>query len=234
LTTSIVSPLCSATPALSGPRLDMETSIGTNSSPRRGFCSSKRRGGVGGDPAQQLVEDSSHVIGSSQLKSRPRAASLLTRPRSATSSGTPLDAANVRRGFRRIATAAGLNAKDWTPRELRHSFVSLLSDEGVPIERIARPVGHAGGSAVVYRSVYACGVTPLTAAGPSLASVDCGNHHIPRDEHCVVCQRVDHPARRHTIRYGNPEKPIMPLGARRKSAGHSRDEVSGTHSLDHG
>lgn len=30
----------------------------------------------------------------------------------------PLDAANVRRGFRRIATAAGLNAAEWTPREL--------------------------------------------------------------------------------------------------------------------
>lgn len=56
--------------------------------------------------------------------------------------GTELDAANVRRGFRRIATAAGLVAKDWTPRELRHSFVSLLSDHKVPIEVISRLVGH--------------------------------------------------------------------------------------------
>ncbi|MFL6144345.1 MAG: tyrosine-type recombinase/integrase [Labedaea sp.] len=56
--------------------------------------------------------------------------------------GTDLDAANVRRGFRRIATAAGLVAKDWTPRELRHSFVSLLSDHKVPIEVISRLVGH--------------------------------------------------------------------------------------------
>ena len=53
----------------------------------------------------------------------------------ASEAGTPLDAANVRRGFRRIATAAGLNAAQWTPRELRHSFVSLLSDKGVPIEQ---------------------------------------------------------------------------------------------------
>ena len=66
----------------------------------------------------------------------------------ASEAGTPLDAANVRRGFRRIATAAGLNAAEWTPRELRHSFVSLLSDTGVPIEQIARLVGHTGGSAV--------------------------------------------------------------------------------------
>jgi integrase len=56
--------------------------------------------------------------------------------------GTQLDAANVRRGFRRVATAAGLNAEEWTPRELRHSFVSLLSDAKVPIEVISRLVGH--------------------------------------------------------------------------------------------
>jgi integrase len=66
----------------------------------------------------------------------------------ASEAGTPLDAANVRRGFRRIASAAGLDAAQWTPRELRHSFVSLLSDKGVPIEQIARLVGHTGGSAV--------------------------------------------------------------------------------------
>jgi hypothetical protein len=42
----------------------------------------------------------------------------------------------------------------WTPRQLRHSFVSLLPDEGVPIEQIARLIGHVGGSKVtdaVYR-----------------------------------------------------------------------------------
>src|SRR5689334_7810185 len=59
----------------------------------------------------------------------------------ASEAGTALDSANVRRGFRHIAAAAGLDADAWTPRELRHSFVSLLSDEGVPIEQIARLVG---------------------------------------------------------------------------------------------
>jgi integrase len=62
----------------------------------------------------------------------------------ASETGTALDAANVRRGFRRIATAAGLDAARWTPRELRHSFVSLLSDDGVPLEQISRLVGHSG------------------------------------------------------------------------------------------
>jgi len=51
--------------------------------------------------------------------------------------GKPLDATNVRRAFRQaLKEADGINADDWTPRELRHSFVSLLSDRGVPLEEI--------------------------------------------------------------------------------------------------
>jgi site-specific recombinase XerD len=71
----------------------------------------------------------------------------------ATRYGTELDAANVRRAFRTVATAAGLEASEWTPRELRHSFVSLLSSSGVPIEDIAHLVGHASTSVTekVYR-----------------------------------------------------------------------------------
>jgi integrase len=52
--------------------------------------------------------------------------------------GTPLDAANVRRAFRQAAGQAGLQGEEWTPRELRHSFVSLLSSAGIPIEDIAQ------------------------------------------------------------------------------------------------
>jgi site-specific recombinase XerD len=55
--------------------------------------------------------------------------------------GTPLDAANVRREFRKITEAAGLGV-DWAPRDLRHTFVSLMSADGVPIEEIARLAGH--------------------------------------------------------------------------------------------
>jgi integrase len=67
--------------------------------------------------------------------------------------GTELDAANVRRGFRRVVAAAGLNPNEWTPRELRHSFVSLLSHAGVPIEKISLLVGHKGSrvTELVYR-----------------------------------------------------------------------------------
>ena len=55
--------------------------------------------------------------------------------------GTPLDAANVRREFRKITEAAGLGM-GWAPRDLRHTFVSLMSADGVPIEEIARLAGH--------------------------------------------------------------------------------------------
>jgi integrase len=85
----------------------------------------------------------------------------------ASETGTELDAANVRRGFRRIATAAGLDAASWTPRELRHSFVSLLSDEGLPIEQIARLVGHAGGS-TVSETVYRKQLRPVIEDGATV------------------------------------------------------------------
>jgi integrase len=37
--------------------------------------------------------------------------------------GTPADASHVRRSFRTVVAAAGLYPREWTPRELRHSFV---------------------------------------------------------------------------------------------------------------
>ncbi len=55
--------------------------------------------------------------------------------------GTPLDDHNVRRQFRKITESAGLG-NTWVPREPRHTFVSLLSAHGVPVEAIALPAGH--------------------------------------------------------------------------------------------
>src|SRR6266851_667777 len=55
--------------------------------------------------------------------------------------GTPMDDHNVRRQFRVITEAAGLGT-GWVPRELRHTFVSLLSARGVPVEAIALLAGH--------------------------------------------------------------------------------------------
>jgi site-specific recombinase XerC len=43
----------------------------------------------------------------------------------ATRTGAALDAANVRRKFRAACKAANIG-QHWAPRELRHSFVSLM------------------------------------------------------------------------------------------------------------
>ncbi len=59
-----------------------------------------------------------------------------------TRTGGALDAANVRREFKAACKAAKI-AGHWTPQELRHSFVSLMSSSGVPVEEIARLAGHA-------------------------------------------------------------------------------------------
>jgi integrase len=59
----------------------------------------------------------------------------------ASSVGTPMDHHNVRREFRKITEAAGLGT-EWVPRELRHSFVSLLSAHDVPVEAISLLAGH--------------------------------------------------------------------------------------------
>jgi integrase len=69
-----------------------------------------------------------------------------------TRTGAALDAANVRREFRAVCKAARIGP-NWTPRELRHSFVSLMSSTGVPVEEIARLAGHASSrtTEVVYR-----------------------------------------------------------------------------------
>ena len=56
--------------------------------------------------------------------------------------GAALDAGNVRKMFKRVCAAAGVG-DGWTPRELRTSFVSLMSHCGASIEEIARLVGHA-------------------------------------------------------------------------------------------
>lgn len=61
-----------------------------------------------------------------------------------TGAGTSLRADNVRRDFRiALREVPGIDPEEWTPRELRHSFVSLLSASDVPIEEVSRLVGHS-------------------------------------------------------------------------------------------
>lgn len=62
-----------------------------------------------------------------------------------------------------VLKAAGLNAAEWTPHELRHSFASLLSNKGMTIEQISRLVGHSGTS--VTEEVYRHQIRPVIQDG---------------------------------------------------------------------
>jgi integrase len=85
----------------------------------------------------------------------------------ATAVGSEMDPANVRRDLRRaLKLVPGLEPKDWTPRELRHSFVSLLSDAGVPGEMISQLVGHRGTS--VTEIVYRHQIRPVIQTGATV------------------------------------------------------------------
>ncbi len=79
-----------------------------------------------------------------------------------TRNGKPLAAGNVRRAFRSITEAAGIG-EDWTPRELRHTFVSIMSDNDVPIETIADLVGHR--TTIVTQTVYRHQLRPVIETG---------------------------------------------------------------------
>ncbi|MEU7935987.1 tyrosine-type recombinase/integrase [Microbispora bryophytorum] len=81
----------------------------------------------------------------------------------ASAAGRALDAANVRRAFRRVLKGTSLDPDEGTPRELRHSFVSLLSDSGVPLEEISRPVGHS--STAVTELGYRQQIRPILQGG---------------------------------------------------------------------
>ena len=69
----------------------------------------------------------------------------------------------LRRAFRNVVKKAGLDPTSWTPRELCHSFVSLLSNAGVSIEDISNLVGHA--STVVTQRVYRKELRPVLTRG---------------------------------------------------------------------
>ena len=59
----------------------------------------------------------------------------------ATRSGTPMSLTNLRRAFRALCKRAGFG-DDWTTYELRHSFVSLVSDELDDLVKVADLAGH--------------------------------------------------------------------------------------------
>jgi integrase len=78
--------------------------------------------------------------------------------------GAPRWPQDVRRYFGVLCERAAIG--QWTLRELRHTFVSVLSDSGVDIEKIADAVGHVNSmiTKVVYRHQIADKVTVAATA----------------------------------------------------------------------
>lgn len=60
----------------------------------------------------------------------------------------------------------GIVPEEWTPRELRQSFVSILSDRGIPREEISRLVGHS--STAVTEEVYRKQIRPVIQTGATV------------------------------------------------------------------
>jgi integrase len=79
--------------------------------------------------------------------------------------GAPLSAQSVRRSLVVALRKADL-PQDWTPRELRHSFVSLMSANGASIELIARLVGHS--TSATTETVYRHELRPVITEGADI------------------------------------------------------------------
>jgi integrase len=98
--------------------------------------------------------------------------------------GAALDPGNVRKMFKRVCQAAGAG-DGWTPRELRTTFVSLMSHHGVPVEEIARLAGHASTrtTEVVYRRelrpVITTGAQAMDQTFPASQPLATGSRRLP-------------------------------------------------------
>jgi integrase len=76
--------------------------------------------------------------------------------------GTPYTSEAVLNRFRKITKAAGLGV-GWNARELRHTFVSIMSDQGVALEKISDLVGHS--DTHITQTVYRHQLRPVINEG---------------------------------------------------------------------
>ena len=88
--------------------------------------------------------------------------------------GTPLDRWQVRKEFQKITRDARLGPA-WTPRELRHSFVSILSAHDVRLEDISDLVGHS--STPVTETVYRHEIRPALTDNATVKPHPEGERH---------------------------------------------------------
>jgi integrase len=93
--------------------------------------------------------------------------------------GTMQDAHNVLRAFRHaLRLVPGIDPDEWTVRELRPSFVSILSQHGLAIEEISRLMGHSG--TAVTELVYRHELRPVLESGASI--MDTVFQHVVRED----------------------------------------------------
>ncbi|WP_433462702.1 tyrosine-type recombinase/integrase [Spirillospora sp. CA-128828] len=76
--------------------------------------------------------------------------------------GTPYSSDDVLRRFQQLTAAAGIGST-WVPRELRHTFVSIMSDHGVALEKISDLVGHSDTRTT--QTVYRHELRPVITTG---------------------------------------------------------------------
>lgn len=60
----------------------------------------------------------------------------------------------------------GIDPDDWITYELQHSFVSILSQNGMPVEEISRLMGHLG--TTVTELVYRHELRPVLQSGAAI------------------------------------------------------------------
>ena len=84
-----------------------------------------------------------------------------------TSVGTPHSPRNLQRSLATVTTQLGFGV--WHPHELRHTAASLMSEAGIPIERIADQLGHDGTRMALL--VYRHATKPTVNAANALVGV---------------------------------------------------------------
>lgn len=82
--------------------------------------------------------------------------------------GSPYTADDARYWFRKVTKAADLGER-WAPRELRHTFVSIISDHGLAIEKISDLVGHS--NTTTTETVYRFQLRPVINEGAEQMNV---------------------------------------------------------------
>lgn len=101
-------------------------------------------------------------------------------------------ACGTRREFKTACKTAEIGTS-WTPRELRHSFVTLMSNSGVPVEEIARLAGHSSSrtTQVVYRRELRPVLTTGAEAMDRLFKVDTAKRATQVDnDRASITQRI--------------------------------------------